>query len=90
MNSLSNIAIGSQTKISSSCLSVSDKTIEIIVSDYIPKVSQEPDSFEFGDYSNKDTAKTHLVLVNGKLFEVTKNQVQQEGFTSDVGLFKTS
>lgn len=90
MNSSSNIATGSQIKISSSGLSVSDKTIEVCVSDYVPEVSHEPDRFELGDYSGKDTIKTDLVLVNGKLFEIAKNHTQQEGFTSDVGLFKTT
>lgn len=90
MNSLSNIATSSQAKISSSELSVSDKVMEVSVSDYIPEASQEPDRFEFGDYSGKETPKTSLVLVNGELFEVVKNQVQQEGFNSNAGLFRTT
>lgn len=90
MNSLSNMAMGSQTKISSSGLTVSDKTIEVCVSDYVPKVSQEPDRFELGDYSAKNTSKVDLVLINGEFFEVNKNQVQQEGFSSDTGIFKTT
>ena len=65
MNTVSNLAIGTQTKFSSSRLSVSDKAMEVRVSDYIPDVSQEPDRFELGDYSGKETVKTNLVLING-------------------------
>lgn len=90
MNSLSKIVTASQTKISNSSFSVSNKMIEVSVSDYIPDVSQEPDRFGLGDYSGKNIAKINLVLVNGKLFEVTENQVQQEGFNSETGLFKTT
>lgn len=90
MNMVSNLAIGTQTKVSSSRLSISDKTIEVCVSDYIPEVSQEADRFELGDYSGKESVKTNLILINGELFEINKNQVQQEGFNSDSGLFKTT
>ena len=90
MDYLPNVVVGSQTKISNSHSSVSDKTVEVYVSDYIPEMSQEPDRFEIGDYSGKGVAKTDLVLVNGQLFEATQKQIQQEGFTSDAGLFKTS
>jgi len=90
MNTISNIAIGTQTKISSSGLSVSDKTIVICEPNYIPEISQEPDRFELGDYSGKEMPKTDLVLVNGELFEVAKSQVQQEGFNSNSGLFQTT
>ncbi|MEK7112349.1 MAG: hypothetical protein AAB875_03395 [Patescibacteria group bacterium] len=90
MNTVSNLAIGTQTKFSSSRLSVSDKAMEVRVSDYIPDVSQEPDRFELGDYSGKETVKTNLVLINGELFEIDENHVQQEGSNSDLGIFKTT
>ena len=90
MNSLLSIATSSQAKISSSELSVSDKVMEVCVSNYVPETSQEPDRFELGDYSGKEMPKTDLVLVNGELFEVAKSQAQQEGFNSNSGLFQTT
>lgn len=90
INTITNIAIGTQTKVGSSGLSVSDKTIDAYVPNYIPEISQEPDRFELGDYSGNKMPKTDLVLINGELFEVTKNQTQREGFNSNTGLFQTA
>jgi len=90
MNTVSNAVIGTQTKVSSSGLSVPDETFVVYVPNYIPEISQEPDRFELGDYSGKGIPKTDLALVNGELFEVAKKQVQQTGFNSNAGLFQTT
>jgi hypothetical protein len=83
-----NIVTSSQIKISSSELSVSDEQMRAYVIDYVPRIHQNPDRFEFGDYSGKKAPKAKWALINGRLFEIAQKQEQQEGFNSNMGLFK--
>ncbi|MEK7534767.1 MAG: hypothetical protein AAB600_05590 [Patescibacteria group bacterium] len=83
-------ALSTQSTVTTSIVSISNKQINVN-SDEVHNAAVPilQDHFEIGNFVDKNLPEERLALIDGKFYKISDQSNQDEGFTSNSGIFNT-
>jgi hypothetical protein len=83
-------ALSTQSNLTTNVVSISNVQINANYNEiYNAAVPISQDHFEIGNFVDKNLPEERLALIDGKFYKISDRANQDEGFTSNNGIFNT-